>query len=84
MRIKSVLRFLILNWLTFLMMYSENLPAPLQNIYLLIPRELFDVASFIDTRCKTSIEEIQTAVDESISPEQTVKLRQCLLTTSTN
>lgn len=42
------------------------------------PGELFDVTPFVDGRCKTPIEEIQAAVDGAISPEQTVKLRQCL------
>ena len=34
------------------------------------PGELFDVTPFIDSRCKTPIEEIQAAVDRAISPEQ--------------
>ncbi len=38
----------------------------------------FDVAPFVDSRCKTPIEEIQAAVDGAISHEQAVKLRQCL------
>ncbi len=42
------------------------------------PGERFDVAPFVDGRCKTPIEEIQAAVDGAISPEQAVKLRQCL------
>ena len=42
------------------------------------PGELFDVTPFIDSRCKTPIEEIQAAVDGAISPEQAIKLRQCL------
>jgi len=42
------------------------------------PGETFDVAPFVDGRCKTSVEEIQAAVDGAISPEQAVKLRQCL------
>ena len=42
------------------------------------PRESFDVAPFVDRRCKTPVEEIQAAVDGAISPEQAVKLRQCL------
>ena len=42
------------------------------------PGELFDVAPFVDKRCKTPIEEIQAAVDGAISSEQAVKLRQCL------
>ena len=41
------------------------------------PGETFDVAPFVDGRCKTPIEEIQAAVDGAISPEQAVKLRQC-------
>ena len=35
----------------------------------------FDVAPFVDRRCKTPIEEIQLAIDGTISPEQTEKLR---------
>lgn len=42
------------------------------------PGEAFDVAHFVDRRCKTPISEIQAAVDGAISPEQAVKLRQCL------
>ena len=42
------------------------------------PGETFDVTPFVDGRCKTPIEEIQAAVDGAISPEQAVKLRQCL------
>ena len=42
------------------------------------PGETFDVAPFVDGRCKTPIEEIQAAVDGAISKEQAVKLRQCL------
>jgi len=35
----------------------------------------FDVAPFVDGRCKTPIEEIQLAIDGTISPEQSEKLR---------
>ena len=42
------------------------------------PGETFDVAQFVDGRCKTPIEEIQAAVDGALSTEQAVKLRQCL------
>jgi len=42
------------------------------------PGEIFDVASFVNGHCKTPIEEIQAAVDGAISPEQAIKLRQCL------
>ena len=42
------------------------------------PGEIFDVAPFVDSRCKTPMEEIQAAVDGAISPEQANKLRQCL------
>lgn len=42
------------------------------------PGESFDVSPFIDGRCKTPIEEIQAAIDGAISPEQAIKLRQCL------
>lgn len=42
------------------------------------PGESFDVSPFVDRRCKTPIAEIQAAVDGAISPEQAIKLRQCL------
>jgi hypothetical protein len=42
------------------------------------PGEQFDVTPFIDKRCKTPIDMIQDAVDGAISPEQAVKLRECL------
>lgn len=42
------------------------------------PGETFDVTPFVDGRCKTPITEIQAAVDGAISPEQAIKLRQCL------
>ena len=42
------------------------------------PGEIFDVSPFINGHCKTPIEEIQAAVDGAISPEQAIKLQQCL------
>lgn len=42
------------------------------------PGEHFDVAQFVDRRCKAPLSEIQAAVDGAVSPEQAVKLRQCL------
>ena len=42
------------------------------------PGEPFDVAQFVDRRCKSPLSEIQAAVDGAVSPEQAVKLRQCL------
>ena len=42
------------------------------------PGKTFDVSPFVDPRCKTPVSEIQDAVDGAISPEQAVKLRQCL------
>ena len=42
------------------------------------PGVAFDVAPFVDRRCKTPLDEIQAAVDGAVSPEQAVKLRQCL------
>jgi len=42
------------------------------------PGETFDVSPFVDPRCKTPVSEIQAAVDGAISPEQAIKLRQCL------
>ena len=44
----------------------------------LIPWKSFDVASFVVVWCKTPVEEIRAAVDGAISPEQAVKLCQCL------
>jgi len=48
------------------------------NYILEHPGEQFDVAPFVDGRCKTPIEEIQAAVDGSISREQAAKLREIL------
>lgn len=48
------------------------------NFILEHPGETFDVSPFVDPRCKTPVSEIQAAVDGAISPEQAVKLRQCL------
>ena len=42
------------------------------------PGEIFNVSPFINGHCKTPIEEIQAAVDGAISPEQAIKLQQCL------
>jgi hypothetical protein len=42
------------------------------------PGEKFDISPFVDSCCKTPVEEIQTAIDGAISKEQAVKLRQCL------
>lgn len=42
------------------------------------PGEHFDVAQFVDKRRNAPLSEIQAAVDGAVSPEQTVKLRQCL------
>jgi len=42
------------------------------------PGEKFDVAPFVDKRCKHPIEEIQAAVDGAISREQAAKLREIL------
>ena len=39
------------------------------------PGESFDVAPFVDRRCKTPIEEIQLAIDGNISESQTEKLK---------
>ena len=48
------------------------------NFILEHPGEYFDVAPFVDKRCKRSIDEIQAAVDGSVSREQAVKLREVL------
>ena len=42
------------------------------------PGEQFDVAPFLDRRCKHSVEEVQAAVDGAVSREQAAKLRECL------
>jgi len=42
------------------------------------PGETFDVAPFVDRRCKHPIKEIQAAVDGAISCEQAAKLKECL------
>ena len=48
------------------------------NYILEHPGEYFDVTPFVDKACKHPIEEIQAAVDGSISPEQATKLREVL------
>jgi transposase len=48
------------------------------NYILEHPGEHFNVAPFVDRRCKTPIDEIQAAVDGSVSPEQAVKLREII------
>ena len=48
------------------------------NYILEHPGERFDVAPFVDRRCKHPIEEIQAAVDGAISHEQAAKLKECL------
>ena len=45
---------------------------------MLAPGELFDVTPFVDSHCTAPIEEISPAIDGAISPEQVIKLRQCL------
>lgn len=42
------------------------------------PGKKFDVAPFVNIRCKHPIEEIQAAVDGAISKEQAAKLKECL------
>lgn len=42
------------------------------------PGGYFDVKPFIDPRCKTPIEEIQSAVDGAMSHAHAVKLRECM------
>lgn len=43
------------------------------------PEETFDIAPFVDGRCKIpTLPEIQAAIDAAVSKEQSVKLRQCL------
>lgn len=49
------------------------------NYILEHPGKSFDVSPFVDPRCKTPVSKIQAAVDGALSPEQAVKLRQCLV-----
>lgn len=56
----------------------EKSARSITNYILEHPGETFDVSPFVDPRCKTPVSEIQAAVDGAISPEQAVKLRQCL------
>lgn len=42
------------------------------------PGQTFDVAPFVDRRCKKPIQEIQAAVDGAVSREQATKLKECL------
>ncbi len=42
------------------------------------PGGTFDVTPFVDRRCKHPIEEIQAAVDGTVSREQAAKLKICL------
>ena len=49
------------------------------NYILENPGKQFDVTPFVDKRCKHPIEEIQAAVEGSISPEQAAKLREVLV-----
>ena len=62
----------------FSVMYIGKSSRSITEYMLAHPGELFDVTSFVDGRCRTPIEEIQSAVDGAISPEHAVKLRQCL------
>ncbi len=48
------------------------------NYILEHPGEPFDVIPFVDRRCKSPVQEIQAAVDGSISREQAAKLREIL------
>jgi transposase len=48
------------------------------NYILEHPGKQFEVTPFVDKHCKHSIEEIQDAIDGSISQEQAVKLREIL------
>ena len=57
--------------------YGKSSRSIIQHI-LEHPGETFDVAPFIDRRCKHPVEEVQAAVDGAISHEQAVKLRECL------
>ena len=43
------------------------------------PGQQFDVAAFVDRRCKHPVEEIQAAVDGAVSREQAAKFKECLL-----
>ena len=52
--------------------------SSITNYMLEHPGEHFDVTPFVDRRCKHPMEEIQAAVEGSISQEQAVKLREVL------
>ena len=77
--LKTVLLYLILSFDDVnSVLCLENVSRSITEYILEHPGDLFDVTPFVDRRCKTPIEEIQAAVDGAISPEQAVKLRQCL------
>lgn len=61
----------------FSVVFGKSLRSIIQYI-LEHPSERFDVASFLDRRCKHSVEEGQAAVDGAVSLEQAAKLRECL------
>ena len=63
--------------MSFLIYFGKSSRSITEQI-LQHPGETFDVAPFVDSRCKTPVEEIQAAVDGAISMGQAVKLRQCL------
>lgn len=52
--------------------------SSITNCILDHPGESSDVTPFVDGRCKTPISEIHAAVDGAISPDQAIKLLQCL------
>ena len=55
-----------------------NLPNSIKEQILQHSGETFDVTPFVDVRYQTPIEEIQATVDNAISMEQAIKLKQCL------
>lgn len=57
--------------------FGKSLRSIIRHI-LDYPGEYFDVAPFVDKRCKHSVEEIQAAVDGAVSHEQATKLKICL------
>ena len=75
---KTVLLYLVLSLTMYLVMCLESLPVQLLNIFLNIQGIYLMWLLLWTGVAKTPIEEIQAAVDGAVSPEQAVKLRQCL------
>ena len=57
--------------------FGKSFGSIIQHI-LAHPGETFDIAPFVDKRCKHPIEEVRVAVNSAICREQAVKLMECL------